>query len=73
MNDFILMVDTFGEALHNLRIFFQISRENNISLSNEKCFMIMTEGIVLGCWLSGSSPRFRVNKSTECGLKSHPK
>lgn len=25
----------------------KICRENNISLSNEKCFMIMTEGIVL--------------------------
>lgn len=48
MDDFIVMGGTFEEALHNLRIVLQRCRETNLSLSNEKCFMIMTEGIVLG-------------------------
>ena len=48
MDDFTVKGDTFDEALHNLEIFLQRCRETNLSLSNEKCFMIMTEGIFLG-------------------------
>ena len=47
MDDFTVMVDTFEEALYNLEFFLQRCRETNISLSNEKCFMIMTKGIFL--------------------------
>ena len=48
MDEFIVMGDNFEESLHNLKKFLQRCREYNISLSNEKYFMIMTEGIVLG-------------------------
>ena len=44
---FTVMGDTFEEALIILENFLQRCRETNLSLSNEKCFMIMTEGIVL--------------------------
>lgn len=43
-----MMGDFSEEALHNLRMVLQICRENNVSFSNEKCFMILIEGIALG-------------------------
>ncbi len=48
MDDFAVMGDTFEEALHNLEKILHRCRETNLSLSNEKCSMIMTDGIVLG-------------------------
>ena len=57
MDDFTVMGDTFEEALLNLEKVLQICRETNISLSNEKCFMIMTEGIVLGHHVSTAESR----------------
>jgi len=54
MDDFTLISDTFEEALHNLRRVLQRCRETNISLSNEKCFMIMAEGIILGHHISAA-------------------
>ena len=43
MEYFTVMGDNFEEALHNLEKKFQICGETNLSLSNEKCFMIMTD------------------------------
>jgi len=40
--------DYFDEALMNLDFFLKRCRETNIALRNEKCFMIMIGGIVLG-------------------------
>eukprot|EP00253_Pinus_taeda_P011339 PITA_11339 len=48
------MGDTFEEYLQNLEKVLQRCRETNLLLSNEKCFMIMTEGIVLGHHVSAA-------------------
>ena len=47
MDEFIVVGDTFEEALTNLEKVLKRCRETNITLINEKCFMIMTGGIVL--------------------------
>jgi predicted RNase H-like HicB family nuclease len=48
MDEFIVVGDTFEEALTNLEKVLKRCRETNIALSNEKYFMIMNEGIILG-------------------------
>lgn len=58
MDDFTVMGDTFEEALFNLRKVLQRYRETNLSSSNEKCFRIMTEGIVLGHHVSAARIKF---------------
>jgi hypothetical protein len=48
MDDFTVTGDSFDEALINLEKVLKRCRETNLALSNEKCFMIMTGGIILG-------------------------
>ena len=53
MDDFTVYGDSFEEALENLEKFLVRCKETNLSLSHEKCFMMFTEGIVLGHHISG--------------------
>eukprot|EP00253_Pinus_taeda_P035936 PITA_35936 len=53
MDDFRVYGDSFEEALENLEKFLIRCKETNLSLSHEKCFMMFTEGIVLGHHISG--------------------
>jgi hypothetical protein len=48
MDEFTPYGNSFDEALDNLDKVLQRCREMNLSLSNEKCNMMMNEGIVLG-------------------------
>ena len=48
MDDFIAYGNTFQEALDNLDKVQIRCQETNLSLSHEKCKMLLTEGIVLG-------------------------
>jgi len=52
MDDFIVYGNTFEEALENLEKVLKRCKETNLSLSHEKCFMMFTEGIVLGHHIS---------------------
>ena len=58
MDDFTVMGDTCEQYLHNIEKVLKRCRETNLSLSNEKCFMIMTEGIVLGHHVSTAGIKF---------------
>ena len=60
MDDFTVYRNTF-EALGNLEKVLKICKEANLSLSHEKCFMMFTEGIVLGHHISGDG--IKVDKS----------
>ena len=53
-DDFSLYGNTFEDALDNLEKILKICIESNLSFSNEKCFMILNEGIVLGHHISSS-------------------
>jgi len=53
MDDFTVYGDSFAEALENLEKILIRCKETNLSLSHEKCFMMSTEGIVLGHHISG--------------------
>ena len=53
MDDFTVYDDSFEEALENLEKVLIRCKETNLSLSHEKCFMMFTEGIVLGHHISG--------------------
>ena len=46
--EFIAYGNTFQEALDNLEKVLIRCQETNLSLSHEKCKMLLTEGIVLG-------------------------
>jgi hypothetical protein len=52
MDDFTTFGNQFDEALDRLEKFLQRCVENHVSLSNEKCFLMMMEGIVLGHHIS---------------------
>ena len=52
MDDFTPYGIPFYESLDNLDKFLQRCREMNMSLSKEKCNMMMNEGIVLGHHMS---------------------
>jgi hypothetical protein len=52
MDDFTMYGDTFQEALDNLEKVLIRCQETNLSLSNEKCHMLRTEGDVLGHHIS---------------------
>eukprot|EP00253_Pinus_taeda_P012551 PITA_12551 len=45
--------DSFEEALENMEKVLVRCKETNLSLSHEKCFMMFTEGIVLGHHILG--------------------
>ena len=62
MDDFTVYGNTFEEALEILEIFLKRCQEENLSLSQEKCFMMFTEGIVLGHHISGDGIRFDESK-----------
>jgi hypothetical protein len=48
MDNFIVYGNTFDEAMNNLENLLKICQEKNLSLSHEKCHMILTKGIILG-------------------------
>jgi len=54
MDDFTVYGSTFDDCLNNLEKVLKICIETNLSLSNEKCFVILTEGIALGHHISSS-------------------
>jgi hypothetical protein len=54
MDDFTVYGNTFKEALENLEKVLIRCQETNLALSNEKCFMLQTEGIVLGHCVSSA-------------------
>ena len=51
---FCVYGNTFEDALENLEKILKRCIESNLSLSNKKCFMMLTEGIVLGHHISSS-------------------
>eukprot|EP00253_Pinus_taeda_P020812 PITA_20812 len=52
MDDFSVYGDSFEHALMNLEKVLKRCIEANLSLSNEKCFIMLNEGIVLGHYIS---------------------
>ena len=54
MDYFSVYGNTFEDALDNLEKILKGCIESNLSLSNEKCFMMLNEGIVLGRHISSS-------------------
>ena len=54
MDDFTVYGNTYDDCLNNLEKVLKRCIETNLSLSNEKCYMMLTEGIVLGHHISGS-------------------
>ncbi len=52
MDDFTIYGNTFDDCLKNLEFFLKRCIKKNISLGNEKCFMMLTEGIMLGHHIS---------------------
>jgi hypothetical protein len=52
MDDFMTYGDEFDEALENLEKTLIRCKESNVSLSNEKFLMMLTDGIVLGHHIS---------------------
>ena len=54
MDDFSVHGSAFEDSLANLEKILKRCVDSNLSLSNEKCFMMMTEGIVLGHHISSS-------------------
>jgi len=61
MDDFTLYESTFEEALKNLEKVLKIFKEENLSLSHEKCFTMIIEGISLGHHILGDG--IKVDKS----------
>jgi len=54
MDDFTPYGTDFDEALFNLEKTLQRCKQTNLSLSIEKCHMMMTEGVDLGHFLSAA-------------------
>ena len=54
--------DPFEEAMENLEKFLVRSKEENLSLSHEKCFMMFNEGIVLGNHILGNGIKVDISK-----------
>ena len=52
MDEFLVYGNEFDESLQNLEKVLKRCIESNLSLSNENCFMLLTEGIVLGHHIS---------------------
>jgi len=52
MNEFTAYGDEFDEALHNLDKVLEHCIQTYLCLSTDNCHMMMTEGIVLGHYLS---------------------
>jgi hypothetical protein len=62
MDEFTVHGKYFQEALTSLEKVLIRCKENNLSLSNEKSKMMLTEGIVLGHHISGSGMRVDLEK-----------
>ena len=62
MDDFTVYGNSFEEALANLEKVLKRCKEANLSLSHEKCFMMFTEGIVLGHHISEDGIRVDESK-----------
>jgi len=54
MDDFTICGNTFEEKLENLEIFLIRCQETNVSLSHEKCHILLNEVIVLGHCISSA-------------------
>eukprot|EP00253_Pinus_taeda_P016213 PITA_16213 len=54
MDDFTVYGNTYNDCLNNLEKVLKRCIETNFSLSHEKCYMTLTEGIVLGHHISAS-------------------
>lgn len=54
MDDFTSYGDSFEEALTNLEKVLKRCKETQLSLSTKKCHMMMTEGVVLGHYISST-------------------
>eukprot|EP00253_Pinus_taeda_P023619 PITA_23619 len=52
MDDFIPYGDAFETSLSNLEKVLERCVQTNVALSTEKCHMMMTEGIILGHYIS---------------------
>ena len=52
MDDFTLYGSSFDEALKNLEKVLERCEQTHLSLSTKKCHMMMSEGIVLGHFIS---------------------
>jgi hypothetical protein len=52
MDNFTIYGNTFEEAISNLEKVLIHCQESNLSLSHEKCKMLLAEGIVMGHHLS---------------------
>lgn len=48
MDDFFVFGETFHKYLHNLEQFHEMCEETNLVLNQEKCYLVVQEGIVLG-------------------------
>ena len=51
MDDFTPYGDDFEPTLQNLEKILQICIDTRLCLSNEKCLMMMTEGVILGHYI----------------------
>ena len=54
MDDFTPYGNSFDEALKNLKKFLEHCEHTHLFLSTEKCHMMVSEGIVLGNFISAS-------------------
>ncbi len=54
MDDFTVYGNTYDDCLNKIEKVLKICIETNLSLSNEKCYMMLTEGIVLDHHISAS-------------------
>ena len=61
VHDFTFYGNTFEESLENLESVLKRCKEENLSLSHEKYFMMFTKGIVLGHHISRDG--IKVDKS----------
>lgn len=52
MDDFTIYGNTYEEVKANIEKVLKIFIETNLSLSHKKCHTLMTEGIVLGHYIS---------------------
>jgi hypothetical protein len=57
MDDFTPYGDDFDQALDNLEKVLERCIATRLCLSHEKCHMLMTEGVVLGNYISADGIR----------------
>ena len=54
MDDFTVYGSSFEQCLHNLGTVLQRCKDKNLALNWEKCYFMVTEGIVLGHMISAT-------------------